>query len=316
MPILCEKTMYSVVREEHLPHNDFFLRYLEFDGEPMPQELTLTCFAGERPCYEVRYEAEEIQARFRYAKEETARYRQSSLERILGRTRNLENAFLHEHFSFFSSGVADKLLVRAKCGGKRLEEEIAIIPYESPNRYRFPLRGVYLATDTYPSVNSHRWCRNSEFAFDVGAFDPSLERPVIGGAPVFAACGGVVEEVFDGLEDTDEQTDLEQVERQYGEHARIDGNHVLLRHGNREYSLYAHLSKGSVRVKPGEIVRLGQQLGCVGSSGSSLVPHLHFHVMLDGIGGPGVPVRFEDLKSILGEPCLLEDTVNLVRCGE
>lgn len=66
----------------------------------------------------------------------------------------------------------------------------------------------------------------------------------------------------------------------------------------------------------GETVRAGQKIGQVGSSGSSWIPHLHFHVMRDGLEGPGVPVRFENLVTILGEPCLLEDTVNLVRAEE
>ena len=171
-------------------------------------------------------------------------------------------------------------------------------------------------TDTYPSINSHRWCRNSEFAFDVGQFDETLIRPLIAGAPVFAACDGVVEEVFDGLEDTTEDTDLAEIESQSGEHARIDGNHVLLRHPGGELSLYSHLQKGTVAVREGDSVRTGQLLGRVGSSGSSWTPHLHFHVMLDGLEGPGVPVLFEDLTTILGEPCLLEDPVNLVRAKD
>ena len=108
---------------------------------------------------------------------------------------------------------------------------------------------------------------------------------------------------------------MEEIERRYGEHARIDGNHVLIRHENNEYSLYAHLSRKSILVRAGEAVASGQQIGLVGSSGSSYVPHLHFHVMLDGIEGPGIPIHFPDLKTIMGEPCFLEDTVNLV-CNE
>ena len=241
-------------------HNDFFLRYLDFVDEPQPTSLILTCLAGNRACYEIRYEA-----------------------------------------------------VEAKCGEKILETEIAVVPYESPNRYTFPMSGTFLVTDTYPSINSHRWCRNSEFAFDVGCFHESLESSVISGAPVFAACGGIVEAVFDGLPDTDDATDLGQVEKQYGKHVRIDGNHVLIRHASGELSLYAHLLKNSVCVKAGETVRAGQQVGRVGSSGSSYLPHLHFHVMRNGIEGPGIPIRFEGLKTLLGEPCSLDDTVNLVR---
>lgn len=312
MSIKCDPVLYSVTREEHLIHNDFFLRYLDFDGEPLPSALTFVCMAQGRELLRLRYGPEEIASRLAYAREELPRYRDSSLGRILGLDYRPEQALLHEHFSFFASGAVNELRVEADCGGKLLICAIPVIPYQSPNRWRFPLTETAVVTDTYPSLNSHRWCRNSEFAFDVGAFDETLERPVLAGRPVFAACGGVVEEAFDGLDDTDDNTDLAEIEARYGEHARIDGNHVLLRHPGGELSLYAHLQKGSVIVKPGEPVTAGQQIGRVGSSGSSWVPHLHFHVMRDGIEGPGVPVVFDNLRTILGEPCLLEDTVNLV----
>lgn len=313
MPIHCDSVLYSVIREEHMIHNDFFLRYLEFDGEAPPSALTFTCLSQGIACLRLHYGSEEIAARLAYAREELPRYRDSSLGRILGLAYRPEQAFLHEHFSFFSSGAVDQLRVEADCGGKTVAHTIPVIPYQSPNRWRFPLAGTAVVTDTYPSLNSHRWCRNSEFAFDAGAFDETLERSVIGGRPVCAACDGVAQEVFDGLDNTGDSTDLAEIEARYGEHARIDGNHVILRHPGGELSLYAHLQRGSVSVAPGEAVRAGQQIGRVGSSGSSWVPHLHFHVMLGGIEGPGVPVRFENLRTILGEPCALEDTVNLVR---
>lgn len=297
-------------------HNDFFLRYLAFEDRESPGVLTLTCWTEGRPCFQVRYEGEELALRLAYGRKELARYRDSSLGRILGLPYRPETAFLHEHFAFFASGAADTLHVLAERDGRTAEKMISIVPYESSNRYCFPLRGTVLVTDTYPSINSHRWCRNSEFAFDAGQFDDTLSRSLIEGAPVYAACGGVVEEAFDGLEDTGGETDLEQVEARFGEHARIDGNHVLLRHPGGELSLYSHLLKGSVAVREGQTVQTGQEIGMVGSSGSSWVPHLHFHVMRDGLEGPGVPVRFDGLTTILGEPCLLEDPVNLVRTAE
>lgn len=313
MPIKHDPVLYSVVREEHMIHNDFFLRYLEFDGDAPPSSVSFTCLGGGRELLRVCCGPEETAARLAYSREELPRYRNSSLGRILDLDRRPTEAFLHQHFSFFSSRAVDTLHVEALCGGETMEADIQIVPYQSPNRWRFPLAGTVLVTDTYPSINSHRWCRNSEFAFDAGAFDESLQHPILGGSPVYAACGGVVEEVFDGLEDTNEDTDLNQIEAQYGEHTRIDGNHVLLRHEGGELSLYAHLQKGSVAVAEGQTVQTGQLLGRVGSSGSSWLPHLHFHVMREGITGPGVPVVFENLHTILGEPCQLEDTVNLVR---
>lgn len=315
MPIKCDAVLYSVIREEHMVHNDFFLRYLEFDGEAPPSSVAFTCLAGGRVCLRVCYGPEETAARLAYSREELLRYRDSSLKRILGIGYRPGTAFLHEYISCFTSQAVDRLHIEADCGGRVAEADVEIVPYQSPNCYQFPLRGTVLVTDTYPSINSHRWCRNSEFAFDAGAFDGSLRHPVIAGRPVYAACGGVVEEVFDGLEDTDDATDLDGVERLHGEHARIDGNHILIRHPGGELSLYSHLQKGSVAAAVGQTVQAGQQIGLVGSSGSSWVPHLHFHVMQGGIEGPGVPVLFQGLSTILGEPCGLEDAVNLVCSG-
>ena len=56
------------------------------------------------------------------------------------------------------------------------------------------------------------------------------------------------------------------------------GNHVIVDMGDGRYALYAHLQPGSVPVKVGDRVRPGQLLGKVGNSGSSVAPHLHFHV--------------------------------------
>jgi Peptidase family M23 len=56
------------------------------------------------------------------------------------------------------------------------------------------------------------------------------------------------------------------------------GNHVIVDAGSG-FVLLAHLRCGSVRVKPGQRVRIGDALGEVGNSGSSLQPHLHLQVM-------------------------------------
>lgn len=56
------------------------------------------------------------------------------------------------------------------------------------------------------------------------------------------------------------------------------GNYVVLKCGD-VYPLFAHLRKGSVRVKVGDVVSAGDQLGEVGNSGASIQPHLHFQIM-------------------------------------
>ncbi|GAB3699958.1 peptidoglycan DD-metalloendopeptidase family protein [Mariniluteicoccus flavus] len=52
------------------------------------------------------------------------------------------------------------------------------------------------------------------------------------------------------------------------------GNHVIVRHGDGTYTLYAHMSHAAVR--PGQTVAAGQPVGAVGMTGRTFGPHLHF----------------------------------------
>lgn len=76
---------------------------------------------------------------------------------------------------------------------------------------------------------------------------------------------------------------------------RLAGNYVVIKHAETEYSLLAHLRKGSICVSPGEHVERGQQIGRCGHSGNSSEPHLHFHVQDHSFPyiGAGLPIRFE-----------------------
>lgn len=56
------------------------------------------------------------------------------------------------------------------------------------------------------------------------------------------------------------------------------GNHVIIDHGNGEYSVLAHFKEGSVEVEPGDNVNAGDIVGLCGNSGNSSEPHIHYHV--------------------------------------
>ncbi len=58
------------------------------------------------------------------------------------------------------------------------------------------------------------------------------------------------------------------------------GNYIMIDHGDSLITIYMHAS--SVSVSEGTMVARGEQIGCVGSTGRSTGPHLHFSVRQNG----------------------------------
>lgn len=58
------------------------------------------------------------------------------------------------------------------------------------------------------------------------------------------------------------------------------GYNVIINHGYKYKTLYAHMSR--IDVKKGEKVKRGQQIGVVGSTGTSTAPHCHYEVIYKG----------------------------------
>jgi murein DD-endopeptidase MepM/ murein hydrolase activator NlpD len=61
----------------------------------------------------------------------------------------------------------------------------------------------------------------------------------------------------------------------------LEGYHVVIRHGSGLSTAYLHLSK--ILVGVGQSIKVGQNIGRVGSTGYSTGPHLHFAVMRNGV---------------------------------
>ena len=57
---------------------------------------------------------------------------------------------------------------------------------------------------------------------------------------------------------------------------KTNGNYVILNHNNGFYSLYAHMD--SLKVVPGQVVSIGQQIGTMGATGYAFGTHLHFAI--------------------------------------
>lgn len=113
----------------------------------------------------------------------------------------------------------------------------------------------------------------------------SVDTTLAWSKPVFAVMDGTVVAASDGTPDREQISMARDLFRLmfFGPKiappfSALGGNYVILKCGD-VYPLYAHLKKGSVCVRPGDIVHSGDQLGLVGNSGASLQPHLHFQVM-------------------------------------
>ena len=72
------------------------------------------------------------------------------------------------------------------------------------------------------------------------------------------------------------------------------GNHVIIDHGFGYKTLYAHMKKYAVRK--GQKVKRGEVIGFVGSTGTSVAPHLHYEVHKDGKKINPVNFYFNDLN--------------------
>lgn len=108
---------------------------------------------------------------------------------------------------------------------------------------------------------------------------PSYNQPIV------ADAAGVVVTAVDGVPEN-----VPGVVNNYDMH----GNFVVIDHQNGEFSLFAHLIPGSVKVRPGMTVAAGAELGRCGNSGHSTMPHLHWQVMTNANpnGATGLPPRF------------------------
>lgn len=133
------------------------------------------------------------------------------------------------------------------------------------------------------SVPRHRLWQGQSYGVDIVALRPlgftaNGLRPVdparyaIFGRAVKAPCAGEVLRLRDGRPDMPvPELDVRVME----------GNFVALLCGRYEV-LMAHLKQGSIKVRVGEQVAVGAEIGQVGNSGHSDEPHLHINAQMPG----------------------------------
>ncbi len=73
------------------------------------------------------------------------------------------------------------------------------------------------------------------------------------------------------------------------------GNHIIIDHGYGYQTVYAHLNDFN-NLRVGQIVKRGDIIGFVGSTGLSTAPHLHYEVHLNGKKVDPANYYFNDLS--------------------
>jgi hypothetical protein len=193
----------------------------------------------------------------------------------------------------------------------RASREIPVEIYQQKTKLSFPLKGVFVVMKGNFDDGGHsEW--SQLYAYDIVGLGAHGEILVGGtgednadfigwGREVLAPAAGLVVYARDDIDDNPrpgaKRPPAELLAMPDGNFA-IGGNDVVIDHGNSEFSLLAHMQRGSLRVKTGDRVTAGQVLGKLGNSGNSDGPHLHYHLMAgkELFGSDGLPSRFEGLE--------------------
>lgn len=171
--------------------------------------------------------------------------------------------------------------------------------YKNKATLAWPLRGPWMVYQGGRSTydNYHAAYSDERFAYDIVAAkegkiyagNADKAEDFFGfGQPVFAPAGGTIASAVDQYDDNPIMKASSTSPKQ--------GNAVVIDHGNGEFSMLAHLKRGSVKVKAGDKVQAGQEIAQCGNSGNSPFPHLHYHLQTtpDWFKGEGLPVQFHD----------------------
>ncbi len=187
----------------------------------------------------------------------------------------------------------------------------------------FPLRGEWVAFNTpaerVPSHGTDRF--GQRFAFDFlriehkqkgwkffrtstiasYLFGIKLQDCYAWSQPIYAPFDGTVISSKDGWKERKRIHVLQGLDAQTSDFRSIAGNHIILKMKAKEiYAFFAHARCGSIQVRDGEEVRLGQHLADVGHSGRSTAPHLHFHLMdrANILEAQGLPCCFREYQTL------------------
>ncbi|MDQ3057564.1 MAG: M23 family metallopeptidase, partial [Pseudomonadota bacterium] len=117
------------------------------------------------------------------------------------------------------------------------------------------------------------------------------------GAPILTTGDGVVTSMHDGMPDNRKGAPPPFDQAAIMKNLKLFlGNYIVIDHGNSEFSVFAHLQNGSIKVKPGQRVKRGEHIGAMGMSGDAFLVHLHYQLQSGPDFEEGLPAYFENVR--------------------
>ena len=151
-----------------------------------------------------------------------------------------------------------------KAGVKATEYELQRVKefksLQTPEKY---WKGVFLRPNQRPMTTDYGVKRYYKGEFAKNYYHRGLDYAGAAGSAVVAPAAGkvaLVGTVSQGF--------------------RVHGNVIGIDHGQGVTSIFMHLSQ--INVKEGDIVKAGERIGAVGSTGASTGPHLHWGLYVNG----------------------------------
>ena len=221
-------------------------------------------------------------------------------------------------FRFIEPAAFKIDLVRFKIAiglsGATPTDKILAVPvgvYRQRTNLIFPIKGDFTILVGDVIDNGHdEW--SQFYAYDIAPVGPHGELVrttgeknedfVMWGHDVLATGDGTIVLARDDLPDNAKPGVMPGEEEllKLGELAQVaGGNQIVIDHGNGEFSYFAHLQHGSLRVKKGDVVKQGQVIARLGNSGHATGPHLHYQLMAGGtvFRCDGLPAKFSNTSN-------------------
>ena len=188
---------------------------------------------------------------------------------------------------------------------------IAVTNYQQKTEMIFPVKGHFIITSGHDwnDIN-HKDEWQQWGALDIVPMSDELallntphdgeeefnESFIAYGRDIIAPAAGLVVYARDGVPDK-MPDDFWQTTNLSVDVWALPGNVVIIDHGNNEFSFFAHLLNGKLKVKVGDWVEQGQMIALLGASNGGF-PHLHYQLMAGStlLRSDGLPSKFENLR--------------------